>query len=138
MVMNFKRFLINSRYGDSLEGDFVRDALRDKNFPNDFKDFDSLKRHLLCSRACPEAIECGEQVFKDYKSRNRRNVSLRLRFYIMQRDGHTCQTCGAYPPEARLEVDHKIPLSKGGSNDEENLWTLCFECNRGKADIHIS
>jgi 5-methylcytosine-specific restriction endonuclease McrA len=33
---------------------------------------------------------------------------------------------------ARLEVDHKIPVAKGGRNEIENLWALCFECNRGK------
>lgn len=33
-----------------------------------------------------------------------------------------------------LEVDHMQPVSKGGTNDEENLWTLCKPCNQGKRD----
>ena len=35
---------------------------------------------------------------------------------------------------ARLEIEHIIPLSKGGSNDESNLWLACPICNRHKAN----
>lgn len=34
----------------------------------------------------------------------------------------------------RLEIDHLIPRSKGGSNDEENLWLSCRLCNNAKRD----
>lgn len=33
-----------------------------------------------------------------------------------------------------LRIDHIIPISKGGTNDEENLWLLCENCNRAKSD----
>lgn len=35
---------------------------------------------------------------------------------------------------ARLEIEHIIPLAKGGSNAESNLWLACPICNRHKAD----
>lgn len=35
---------------------------------------------------------------------------------------------------ALLEIEHIIPLAKGGSNDEFNLWLACTFCNRYKAD----
>jgi hypothetical protein len=35
---------------------------------------------------------------------------------------------------ARLEIEHIIPLSKGGSSDEANLWLACPLCNRYKSD----
>lgn len=35
---------------------------------------------------------------------------------------------------ARLEIEHIIPLAKGGSNDEQNLWLACPICNRYKGD----
>lgn len=35
---------------------------------------------------------------------------------------------------ARLEIEHIKPLSKGGSNDESNLWLACPLCNRYKSD----
>ncbi|RKX24889.1 MAG: hypothetical protein DRP45_07160 [Candidatus Zixiibacteriota bacterium] len=37
-----------------------------------------------------------------------------------------------------MEVDHKIPWSKGGETIEENLQTLCSECNQGKSNLFSS
>jgi HNH endonuclease len=55
------------------------------------------------------------------------------RFAIIRRDGYRCRMCGAQSEDgAQLEVDHKIPRARGGTNDPSNLWTLCFTCNRGK------
>lgn len=50
---------------------------------------------------------------------------------VFQRDRYSCQLCG-YMQD--LTIDHKMPLSKGGSNDLENLWTLCKRCNGKKKD----
>jgi 5-methylcytosine-specific restriction endonuclease McrA len=56
-----------------------------------------------------------------------------MRFNILKRDAYKCQICGKTAQDgARLEIDHKHPKSKGGLDTEDNLWTLCFECNRGK------
>lgn len=67
--------------------------------------------------------------------RSRSNIAPTLRFKIMQRDQFRCKYCGATTDDnAKLEIDHIVPVSKGGDNDPENLQTLCFECNRGKRD----
>lgn len=58
-----------------------------------------------------------------------------LRRKILERDNHTCQNCGnsTYKePNLLLEIDHKIPLSKGGMTTEDNLQVLCWRCNRSK------
>lgn len=61
-----------------------------------------------------------------------------LRFQVFKRDGYRCQICGATAQDgARLEIDHKHPVSRGGGNEPGNLWTLCFDCNRGKSDKRI-
>ena len=69
--------------------------------------------------------------------RRRRPISTHLRYEVFRRDGHRCVDCGASAhddPFVRLEVDHRIPVSKGGSNSLDNLQTLCWACNNGKAD----
>jgi hypothetical protein len=35
---------------------------------------------------------------------------------------------------ARLEIEHIVPLSQGGTSDESNLWLACPLCNRYKSD----
>ena len=40
--------------------------------------------------------------------------------------------------DVKLQVDHKIPQTWGGTNDIENLWALCTECNHGKKDLFAS
>lgn len=65
----------------------------------------------------------------------RRSLDKTKRFAILHRDNFTCKYCGATPETTELRVDHKKPVSKGGSDDESNLITACFDCNSGKSDI---
>ena len=48
---------------------------------------------------------------------------------ILHRDNYTCQCCGK--KNCRLEVHHIKFRSNGGTNDEENLITLCEDCHKG-------
>lgn len=66
--------------------------------------------------------------------KNADSISLRKRFFVMKRDSFACVRCGATGTGVRLEVDHRTPRAKGGSDSLDNLQTLCFECNRGKRD----
>ena len=63
----------------------------------------------------------------------RRVISGTTRQNVLMRDNYTCQICGATVKDgAKLEIDHIIPYSKGGTNDENNLQVLCQQCNREK------
>ncbi|MHB1099893.1 MAG: homing endonuclease associated repeat-containing protein [Burkholderiales bacterium] len=67
--------------------------------------------------------------------RNKREVPLGVRYAVLNRDRFKCTLCGASPATSticRLHVDHIIPLARGGSNQIENLRTLCEGCNLGK------
>lgn len=69
-----------------------------------------------------------------------RDINLRLRFVVMQRDNFKCRFCGASPakdPSVELHVDHIKPWAKGGETVIENLQTLCSKCNLGKSDLII-
>lgn len=57
---------------------------------------------------------------------------------MFKRDSFTCQYCSAKPPKVPLEVDHILPVCKGGGNDIDNLITACFDCNRGKSGIELT
>lgn len=62
-------------------------------------------------------------------------MTKKLRDLIKRRDNFTCCNCGnsTYAePNLLLEIDHIIPVAKGGRTVEENLQTLCWKCNRAK------
>lgn len=60
------------------------------------------------------------------------NIPLSVRKYIYKRDKFQCQGCGKKEDKTQLNIDHIIPLAKGGSNDLSNLQTLCYQCNQRK------
>lgn len=62
-------------------------------------------------------------------------MTSRLREKIKSRDNYTCQKCGVSTRDEAhllLEIDHIVPLAKGGLTAEDNLQTLCWKCNRSK------
>ena len=64
-------------------------------------------------------------------------MTRKLREHIKERDNFTCCSCGNstyVEPNLLLEIDHIIPVAKGGRTEESNLQTLCWKCNRAKSD----
>jgi hypothetical protein len=64
-------------------------------------------------------------------------MTAKLRHFIKERDHFTCKQCSAsvaVEPNLLLEVDHIIPVSKGGLSELTNLQTLCWRCNRTKSN----
>lgn len=56
-------------------------------------------------------------------------ISEEVQFTVWRRDGGRCVNCGT---QVRLEFDHIIPVSKGGSSTVRNIQLLCELCNRDK------
>lgn len=58
--------------------------------------------------------------------------------FLFARDRYRCQFCGRaqmeLKPRESLTRDHLIPLSRGGTNDWNNVVTACSPCNTRKAD----
>ena len=64
-------------------------------------------------------------------------ISNKKRQQIKERDNFTCQCCKANPSgfhEIKWHIDHIIPVSKGGSDEDSNLQLLCSKCNLIKRD----
>lgn len=74
---------------------------------------------------------------KAFAKEQRALMTKKLREFIKKRDNFTCRTCGNsiyVEPNLLLEIDHIIPVAKGGRTVEDNLQTLCWKCNRAKSD----
>src|SRR6266849_6868205 len=54
--------------------------------------------------------------------------------YFISQQSSKCASCGS---TEILEIDHIIPISKGGSSGVENLQVLCHSCNRKKSDTIV-
>ena len=90
-------------------------------------DIDNLNRFVLY---LSEKIK-----FRKSAAGQRALMTSKLRQQIKERDNFTCKHCGAsvhQEPNLLLEIDHIIPVSKGGLTTEDNLQTLCWRCNRSK------
>ncbi|MFN0132158.1 MAG: HNH endonuclease [Phycisphaerales bacterium] len=75
-----------------------------------------------------------------------RDISDKLRRQILERNGYTCQICGAGAGEdslcepdkkCRLEIDHTVPISQGGTDEEHNLRAVCVWYNKDKANLKV-
>lgn len=66
----------------------------------------------------------------------RRSLPPALRAFVIERDGEVCRYCG--DTEGPFEVDHLHPVSRGGTDDPENLGVACGGCNRAKGPKLIS
>ena len=60
-----------------------------------------------------------------------RPISNQVRLQVFEKDQWACVRCGV---DANLTIDHITPLAHGGTNDFDNLQTLCRACNGRKKD----
>lgn len=56
----------------------------------------------------------------------------RKRQQVFERDQYTCQVCGRVGQPSELEADHIINVARGGTDDMENLQTICIPCHEPK------
>jgi len=75
-----------------------------------------------------------------------RAISKETRAFVLDRNGFTCQMCGAvagelhpYNPtrKTRLHIGHIIDKSQGGPDDAANLRVLCSVCNEGASNLTL-
>ena len=79
------------------------------------------------------AIKQGRMTYEHLRKdarKPRKAINPGLRFKILNRDKHTCQSCGGKAPNVKLQIDHRNNTPT--DNRENNLWALCTECNYGK------
>lgn len=75
-----------------------------------------------------------------------RNISKETRAFVLDRNGFTCQMCGAVAGElhpydlnrkTRLHIGHIIDKSQGGNDDAANLRAICSVCNEGASNLTL-
>ncbi len=89
---------------------------------------------VLCEQKLGEFIKTRGIGTWDYRLIETDPVPMDVRYRVLAAANGRCSLCGATSKERRIEVDHVVPRSKGGSNNVSNLQALCDECNRGKSN----
>lgn len=93
-------------------------------------------------------LKPGQYILKDNKPvpAFERSISKELRSLVLDRNGFTCQMCGAVAGEThpfdctrktRLHIGHIIDKSQGGTDDITNLRAICSVCNEGASNITL-
>ncbi len=93
-------------------------------------------------------LKPGEYVLETAKPQPAfaRGISKETRAFVLDRNGFTCQMCGAVAGEphpfdatrkTRLHIGHVIDKSLGGSDEANNLKAICSVCNEGAANITL-
>lgn len=68
---------------------------------------------------------------------NRRKFTLDEKRIVYAKCNGKCAICGQSVKFKKMTVDHKVPLSKGGTNAMENLQLACHSCNLLKSDLSM-
>ncbi len=87
-----------------------------------------------CEEAVEEYIEKRGTKIWEHRKASSGYITGTLRYEVLKRAKFHCELCGVSADEKALEVDHILPRNKGGSDDLENLQSLCYSCNSMKRD----
>ena len=98
---------------------------------------DEQKSELI--KICDEKIleyenKVGIKKIWKHRSRDSRVISGSIRYKVLTRAKHRCELCGISGEEKALDIDHIVPINKGGPNVIENMQALCYTCNSQKRD----
>lgn len=91
------------------------------------------KRRKYCSYKCAQKVFSNfwhEISVGDDNHFYTRTFWKKLRSLILERDGHRCRECGA--KDEKMNVHHVQERRNNGTDDKENLTTLCVPCHRKK------
>lgn len=126
------RFVLTRSHKRYRQVNYRRTAYTVDDVVADFSmDFDGIRKRYAQLSAIDFECPLSQYNAKD----QRRLVTKELREQIAKRDNYTCRICGKYMPDGvGLQIDHIVPIKKGGKSVPSNLQVLCSKCNAKKSD----
>ena len=139
------RTFLQANVGKVLDSETLRQVAGTSEWARrlrELRDEEGLAIHSHNDRA---DLKPGEYILATLELRPAfaRGISKEVRALVLQRNGFTCQACGVGAGEihpydgrkVRFHISHIIDKSMGGTDESNNLRTLCSVCNEGLANI---
>jgi hypothetical protein len=105
---------------------------REKDGLNRFWAFANLQ---LGNELSPDEVhDIWDCIDLTFTARRRKAFSFQDYLMIAIKSDQRCEFCGRRPPEVSLEIDHIVPVSKGGTESALNLRFLCQYHNRSRGN----
>lgn len=109
----------------------IKEEIRQQLLAEEKERKEKLKISQLKEQVREEMLEEGLLSEDNDEYLKRERIPEDIQDRVWNRDGGECVKCGS---KEKLEFDHIIPFSKGGSNTYRNLQILCERCNRQKGN----
>jgi 5-methylcytosine-specific restriction protein A len=109
------------------------------------------KNCAFCQKAFrwPHRVYCSDECQRGFSAKYYGHIWSVIRDEAIKRDRHVCKKCGRVCEKGQdphgfsshdwcdCEVDHILEVAEGGTDDMENLQTLCSACHRKKTDHYL-
>ncbi len=89
---------------------------------------------VMCKQRLQDYIKKRGIAIWSHRRKSSGYISGTLKYEVLKRAKFHCELCGISADVRALEVDHIIPRNLGGSDNANNLQTLCYKCNAMKRD----
>jgi hypothetical protein len=140
-----REYFLNN-VGRVVDSDKLREVAQISEWARRVRELRDEEGYKILSNNDRSDLKPGEYLLEDPAPRPafEREISKEARAYVLDRNGFTCQVCGAvagepHPYDAtritRLHIGHIIDKSMGGTDDISNLRAECSVCNEGISNI---
>ena len=134
--------------GEVLESDVLKDVAGVSEWARRIRELRNEEGYQILTHNDRSDLKPGQYILIEPTPQPAfaREISKETRAYVLDRNGYTCQMCGAvagephpYEPSrlARFHIGHIIDKSMGGIDDPANLKALCSVCNEGAANLTL-
>lgn len=142
------RTFLLEHVGQVLDSDTLRHVAESSEWARRIRELRNEEGLNIITHNDRSDLKPGQYVLTDTKPRPafERAISKETRALVLDRNGYTCQMCGAaasephpYQPDrkTRLHIGHVIDKSQGGTDDPSNLRAICSVCNEGASNITL-
>ncbi len=134
--------------GEVLDSDTLREIAGISEWARRIRELRNEEGYQILTHHDRSDLKPGQYVLDNPKPQPAfaREISKETRAYVLDRNGFTCQMCGAvagephpYDPtrKTRLHIGHIIDKSMGGTDDPGNLRAICSVCNEGASNLTL-